>query len=298
MSDEAAARPKRLTVRGLIVPFASLAALLAAWRLGLKWLMPPIIALLVVYYVVLPRLVRAREERFHKQALRLLAAGKAAAVPELARRQILLQLFGTSGPIDAILGLAYAQNERWASAASHLAPALASATGPDRATLSANLTKALFATGDLGRARDTGMELIETGLKLPETLVLVARAFVGHGTVNDLVTSLLDEAESLSPSGDVRTMIELTRIEACLATGLKVPPLDDNVDSGQRFVRAWIHFVRGRLREHRGDLDAAAASYGKAEREAGEDVPVFASLAHARLGVIAGGEASSDARTH
>jgi len=298
MSDETAARPKRFAIRGLFVPFASLAALFIAWRLGLKWLMPPIVAFLAVYYFVLPRLVRAREARFQKQALRLLAAGKAAAVPELARRQILLQLFGSSGPIDAVLGLAYAQNERWASAASHLEPAMFAATGSDRAMLSANLTKALFATGDLGRAKDTGMGLIETGLKLPETLALVARAFVGLGMVNDLVTSLLEEAESLSPSEDVRTMIELTRIEACLATGRRVPPLDENADSGQRFVRAWIHFVRGRLREHRGDLDAAAASYGKAEREAGEDVPLFSSLAHARLGVLAGGGTAAERRIH
>lgn len=287
MPLESAERPKRIMVRGLIAPVVSLAALFAAWRLGCKWLMVPIAALVIVYYFFLPRLVRSREARFHKQALRLLATGKATAVPELARRQIVLQLFGSSGPIDAVLGLAYAQTERWASAAAHLGPALAAATGPDQAMLGANLTKALFATGELERAKDEGMRLIESGLKLPETLVLVARAFVGLGRVNDLVESLLDEAESLSPSEDVRTMIELTRIEARLATGRKLPSLDENADSGQRFVRAWIHFVRGRLREHRGDRDGAAASYGKAEREAGEDVPVFSSLAHARLGVLA-----------
>src|SRR4030042_851550 len=112
--------------------------------------------------------------------------------------------------------------------------------------LGANLTRALFAIGELDRAKDEGMRLIETGLRLPETLVLVARAFVGLGRANDLAESLLDEAESLSPSEDVRTMIELTRIEARLATGRRVPPLAENADSGQRFGRAWIHFVRGR----------------------------------------------------
>jgi len=298
MPDEKAARSRRLTTLGLAVPVVSFVALLAAWYYDKKWLMLPIAALAIAVYVVLPRLVRAREERFHRQALRLLATGKAAMVPELARRQLVLQLFGTSGPIDAILGLAYSQSERWPSAASHLAPAAAVTAGPQLATLRANLTKALFATGDLARAKDEGMSLLETGLKLPETLVLVARSFVGLGTVNDRVDALLDEAESRSPSDDVRTMIGLTRIEAQLATGSRVSSLDESADSGQRLVRCWIHFVRGRLREHRGDVDGAAASYGKAEREAGEDVPVFSALAHGRLGVLAGSKASAEGPTH
>ncbi|MCK9463286.1 MAG: hypothetical protein M0R80_27010 [Proteobacteria bacterium] len=281
-------RPRRFTVRGLAVPFASLVAMFVAWQLGVRWLMFPIGALLIVYYAVLPRLVRAREASFHKQALRLLATGKAAAVPELARRQLLLQLFGASGPIDAILGLAYAQSERWPQAAAHLEPAIAAAAGADALVLRANLTKALFAAGELDRARDEGLDLVEAGFRLPETLVLVARALVGLGRADDRVGALLDEAESLSPSEDVLTMIELVHIEAQLLTGRKVAGLSDNADSGQRFVRAWIHYVRGRLREHRGDLDGAAASYGKAEREAGEDVPIFSSLAHGRLGTLAG----------
>jgi tetratricopeptide (TPR) repeat protein len=293
MPDETAARRKSFEPRRLAVPLVSLIALFAAWQLDLRWLMLPIGALVVAYYFALPRLVRSREERFHRQALRLLATGKAAAVPELARRQLVLQLFGTTGPIDAILGLAYAKVERWASAAEHLEPAIAAATGPDHAMLRANLTKALFAKGALDRARDEGTSLMETGLKLPETLVLVARSYVGIGRADARVGSLLDEAESLSPSDDVRTMIELTRIEARLATGRKVPPLADDADSGQRFVRAWIHFVRGRLREHRGDVDGAAASYGKAEREAGEEIPVFSALAHERLGIIAGSRTST-----
>jgi hypothetical protein len=287
MSDEKAARSRRLTTLGLAVPVASFVALLAAWYYDRRWLMLPIAALAIAVYAVLPRLVRAREERFQKQALRLLATGKAAAVPDLAKRQLLLQLFGASGPIDAVLGLAHAQSERWPSAATHLAPAVAVATGSQLATLRANLTKALLATGDLAGAKDEGTSLLETGLRLPETLALVARASVGLGVADDRVSALLDEAESGSPSEDVRTMIGLTRIELQLATGRRVSPLDENADSGQRLVRCWIHFARGRIRELRGDVDGAAASYGKAEREAGDDVPLFSALAHERLGVLA-----------
>jgi hypothetical protein len=294
MLDGTTAHPRKRTTFSLVVPVVSFVGLLAAWYYDRRWLMLPIVALAIAVIFLLPRLVRSREVRFHKQALRLLATGKAAMVPELARRQLVLQLFGTSGPIDAILGLACSQSERWPSAASHLAPAVAVAAGPELAVLRANLTKALFATGDLSRAKDEGMGLLETGLRLPETLALVARSLVGLGTVDDLVSSLLDEAEAGSPSDDVRMMIELTRIEMRLATGRRVPPLADNADSGQRLVRAWIHFVRGRLREHRGDDDGAAASYGKAEREAGEDVPVFSALAHGRLGVLAGSRASAE----
>jgi hypothetical protein len=282
------ARPRRLTTWGIILPVASLAALLAAWHFDHLGLMIPIAVAAILAYALLPRLVRAREARFQKEALRLLATGRAAAVPELARRQLVLQLFGASGPVDAVLGLAHAQAERWPDAAAHLEPAVAAAAPAELPALRANLTKALFAIGDLARAREEGTALLETGPRLPETLALVARAAVGLGAADARVAALLDEAEAGAPSADVRTMIALTRVEAQLVAGRRAPELPESADSGQRLVRAWIHFARGRLRERRGDADGAAASYAKSAREAGEDVPLFAALAHARLGALAG----------
>jgi hypothetical protein len=59
-------------------------------------------------------------------------------------------------------------------------------------------------------------------------------------------------------------MIDLARIEMNLLTGRKPGDLPENADSPQRFVRAWIHVVRGLLREHRGDEEGAKKSYSKA----------------------------------
>jgi tetratricopeptide (TPR) repeat protein len=292
MLEGSAAPPRRTGVRRFAVPSATLVALLVSWWIGLLWPMIPISAFLAFYLFALPKLVRAREVRFQKEALRLLATGRGAEVPALARRQLALQLFGSSGPVDALLGIAYAQGERWVSAAAHLEPAVAAATGPDSAALRASLAKALFAIGDLDRAEDEGTRLLETGLRLPETLVIVARARQGLGRGIDRAGALLDEAAALAPSADVATMIALTRVESQLAADGVVDALADDLDSGQRFVRAWIHFVRGRLRERRGDPAGAAASYAKAEREAGEEIPVFGALAHQRLGALAASRVS------
>ncbi len=59
--------------------------------------------------------------------------------------------------------------------------------------------------------------------------------------------------------------------------------MPDGADSTQRFIRTWIHLVRGLLREKRGDPRAAARSYAKAVREGKEDRCWFANAAHGRI---------------
>ena len=68
-----------------------------------------------------------------------------------------------------------------------------------------------------------------------------------------------------------------------LATGRRAGQIPQGADSSQRFLRTWIHLVRGQLRERRGDADGATESYARAVREGQPERCWFADLAHERL---------------
>ena len=59
-------------------------------------------------------------------------------------------------------------------------------------------------------------------------------------------------------------MITLTRIEMALISGRKPGDLPEKADSASKLMRAWIHLVRGQIREHRGDREKAIQSFQKA----------------------------------
>jgi len=272
----------------------TLALLVVFWRLGQKWLAAPVIVFLILYYVFVPSLVRKRSERFHREALRLLSTGRAAEVPGLARRNLLLQLFGSSGPVDAKLGLAYSQMGRYRMAVPPLESAIPTASETERPALRAGLVKALLVTGDLGRAEAEGRRLLSSGLHLPETLAAVARARVGQGKCDDETWFLLEEAEELSPSDDVALMIDLTRIEMRIRTNRSPGEVPEGAISDQPFLRAWVHLVRGRLKERGDDPEGAVADYREAAAQGAEDSH-FAALAQERLERLATGPDSDGA---
>jgi tetratricopeptide (TPR) repeat protein len=300
MSDKENYEKLRISTGGIIAPLITLALLIVFWRLGQKWIVAPVIVFLLFFYLLLPWIVRGKAKAFHREALQLLATGKSAAVPDLAKKQLILQLFGPTGPIDAKLGLAYSQIGDHEQAQHCHHTAIPGAPASPRPALQAALTKALFVNGDLARAEAEGRTLLRSGLELPEIMVLVARSRVGLNKVDADTFDYLDKAESSSPSGDVQLMIDLTRIEAALATGRKPRDVPDGADSTQRFIRTWIHLVRGLLREKRGDPRAAARSYAKAVREGKEDGCWFANAAHGRiehLGLAVGLTGEDDQRS-
>ena len=49
-----------------------------------------------------------------------------------------------------------------------------------------------------------------------------------------------------------------------MQSGRKPGEIPEAADSSHRFLRAWIHLVRGLLREHRGDAEKAKKSFIKA----------------------------------
>lgn len=278
---------QKLSAGMIAAPAISLVAMFIAWRLDFKWLAAPIIALIILFYVFVPRLVRTRTRRFHKQSLALLAAGKAADVPRLARRNLLLQLFGASAPVDAKLGLAYSQLNEWNQAISHLESALPTAPETEQPALRLALVKALFITGDPARAETEALAVLRQGLRLPELLVIVARAQLGLDKKSNQVAKLLDEAETLRPPPDVETMIDLCRAELLLEQGKPPSSLPERQEPAQRFVRVWRDLVAGKLHESAGDVAAAVERYSAAVSLGRPERCWFSDLAYARLEKLA-----------
>ncbi len=257
-------RRKERSLSKVVIPLITLGLLLLFWRYNLKWMTLPVIGFLLFYYLLLPRIVRSQVERFHRKAILLLTSGRAKEVPRLVKRSILLQLFGPSASIDAKLGLAYLQCDAYELARSCLDNAIPSAPPTERPALQTGLVKALFVTGDLARAEAEGRSVLDRVTRLPELLVLVARARIGLGKADDTTRKMLDEAEALSRSEDITLMVSLSRIELALATGRKPDELPEKADSDQAFLRAWIHLVRGLLRQRKGSAAKAEKSFRKA----------------------------------
>ncbi len=257
-----------ISLTRVLIPIVSLGILFLCWRLDLKWVTAPVVLFLIIYYFVLPKLVRARLGRFHREALKLLTTNRAADVPRLARRNVFLQLFGPRGPLDAKLGLAYAATGEFAKAVSCFESAIPGASDEEKPALRAGLCKALFVCGEFGHAEAEGKKLINQGTRLPELLAAVARSRLGLGRNDDDARQLLNDAERLSPSADVRLMVDLTRIEMALDSGRKPREIPADADSIQPYLRGWIHLVRGGIRAHRGDAAGTRECYSKAIKTA------------------------------
>jgi tetratricopeptide (TPR) repeat protein len=287
-------KKKGISLSRALVPLITLGVLVFLWRYNLKWMTLPVIGFLVFYYMILPKLVRAQVNQFHRKAIILLTTGKAEEVLRLVKRSILLQLFAPSASIDAKLGLAYAQTEAYDRAASCFDNAIPAAPASERTALQTGLAKALLATGDLARAEAEGQAILYRVTRLPELLAVVARARVGLGKIDDETKRLLDEAEKQARTDDEMIMVTLTRIEAALTSGRKPPELPEGADSNQRLLRAWIHLVRGLLRDRREDAEKAKQSFKKAA----ELMPssFISKIAIERLETLTGDDASKESQ--
>ncbi len=214
MTSNAGYSGARLTVSRALVPLVSLGLIFLFWQSGYKWVAIPVLALLLLYYFALPKLVQTRLKRFRREAIGLLTSNKAQEVPGLVRRNIVLQLFGPQGPLDAQLGLAYVHSGDYARAIPCLESAVRHALPEEQITLRMGLAKALFMTGNLERAELEGSAVLKQGTRLPELLAIVARSRIGLGRGDEKTTAYLDEASELSPSDDVKSMIDLGYEEA------------------------------------------------------------------------------------
>jgi len=273
----------KMSSSGVLAPLVTLAALVVFWQLGQKWIAIPAVFALLCYYLLLPKIVRSKANKFHRDAIKLLALGKAEQIPILAKRQLILQLFAPSAPLDAKLGLAYVQIGKFGASIGSLENALTSAPEHEKPALRSGLAKALFVTGDPARAEVEGRTVIDKGTKIPELLAIVARSRIGLGKIDKLTFSYLAEAKKLSSNNDTKLMLDLTEIEVNILAGKKYQEIPEGADSDQRFLRIWIYFVRGKIRELKADDDGAAKNYTKAIKEGEKENCWFANLAHQRL---------------
>lgn len=263
-------RRKGLSPGRVIVPLVTLVILFALWRTGQKWTIIPVGLALLLGYVVLPRVRRARVERFHRKALMLLATGKAAEIPELVKRSIFLQLVGPRSALDAKLGLAYLQIGRYDFAMRYLSEAIGDATLEERAPLEIGLAKALFVMGEFERAESMATAVQKRGIRLSEMMCILARSRLvtsqSTGSVKRTVEALIEDAETLSPSEDVRWMIELIRAEVALRSGSSLPVVGVDGQPRDDFLKSWMYLVQGRIWEREGKLDKAKSSFQKAAK--------------------------------
>ncbi len=267
MSHPSPASNRKITILKILISPLCFLLIYFLWKHNLTLWTIPVAAFLVFYYAMVPGMARAAARRFNRQAVLLLTRGRAAEVQALVRNSFFFRLTAPLGLIDAKLALAYLAMEEYEAALTCFDRALPYADPSERPTLMVGRVKALFATGDFKKAEIEGENITDRIAKLPELLVMVARSRIGQGRNDDAAKYLLDEAETLSPTEDVRLMIALSRIESALLGGRKVPPLPDDADSNRKIVRAWIHLVRGLLREKKGDLKKAAQSFEKASSE-------------------------------
>ncbi len=257
--------PKRKTsISKLVLPLITLGILAILCRYNLKWGTLPIIVILLFYYFVMPKISKAVTDRFSRRAIMLLTGGKVSELIDLIKRGFFYQLFVPKEVLDSKAALAYLECELFSEALQCLERAIPYSDSRELTTLQIGLVKALFATGDFKRAELEGKNLIRNVVKLPELLAFTAGAGIALGKSDDETMRMLDEAEKLSPCDDVKLMIMLSRIEAALLQGRKLPDLENSADSSRKFLRAWIHLVRGKLREHRGDSEKAVQSFEKA----------------------------------
>ncbi|MBN2716279.1 MAG: hypothetical protein JXX14_10520 [Deltaproteobacteria bacterium] len=275
---------KKMSLTGLVAQLVTIGLLFIFWRLGQKWVVIPAAAILIFLFFFLPKAIGKLEQRFHKKALMMLSTGKAADVPPYAARQVLLSLFGASAPVDAKLGLALVQLGRFDEAVDCLAHAIPFAPTAELPGLQSAYVKSLLITGDAARAEAEGRSILKNGsVRLPEVLILTARARLGLEKTGPETAALLEEAESHVTSGDVELMRLLTQIEFQLVHRRKPSDLPNDADSTQPFMRVWIHLVRGKLREHRGKIKEALASYSKAVQQGKEERCWFADMARRRI---------------
>jgi tetratricopeptide (TPR) repeat protein len=271
--------------------------------MGQKWVVVPAVILLMFFFFFLPGIISKLEDRFHKKALMLLSTGRAKEVLELARKQILLSVFGDSAPVDAKIGLAYAQTGEFQLAAQYLETAIPHAPQAEKTALQAAFIKSLFVIGEPARAEAEAHKLLETGgPRLPEILIIYARCRLAVGKRDERTKAALDEAAALSLNNDTALMLALANIEYNMAIGKKALDVPGDADSPQRFLRVWKHMVTGRQREQRGKSDDAVLAYKKAVKEGGDEGCWFADIAHMRIEMLtksngaAAGQGSSDSR--
>ncbi|MBN2803508.1 MAG: hypothetical protein JXR91_10460 [Deltaproteobacteria bacterium] len=286
---------KKLSFSNVTAQIITIGLLFLFWQMGQKWVVVPASIILIFLLFFMPKIVARSEIRFHKKALKLLSTGKAAEVLGLARKQIILSVFGDSAPVDAKMGLAYAQIGNFYEASQYLENAIASAPQSELIVLKTAYIKSLFVTGEPAKAEKESKSIMDSfGIRLPEILIIRARARLASGRRDEETKGFLDEAAQMSMSKDEELMLKLTQIEFNMSIGKKAEDVPFDADSTQLFLRVWKNMVLGIQRERKGDIEKALSAYVKAEKEGRDERCWFADIAHMRIEAISAKNAQNN----
>jgi hypothetical protein len=121
------------------------------------------------------------------------------------------------------------------------------------------------------------------GPLIAETMIIVARSRTGLGKTDKTTSEYLKKAASLSLNNELQLMLDLAQIEFNLATGAKPKELPKNINSRQNYIKAWVLWVKGLLKEHKGQIDDAIKEYAKAIKQGRNERCWFSDLAKERI---------------
>lgn len=248
----------QLHPRNLFLPGTLLLVFLLRWKLAMPWWgLALILAVLPLYYFVLPKVVARRQREFEREVLRLLQQGRKSELLGAYRRQGLLRLLAPPGQLQRQLGFIYAEIGDFERARACYARAARQAPAGERLGILLGLAQARYRCGEYEGAEAVYREVLRRGQQLPEVLAGLAHTQVLQE--RDLGEALrhATRAVDLAPEGTIAAVARLTLAEVLLARGKPGKArgeLDEVVvPEGDRWLEARLSWVRALLAVNDGD---------------------------------------------
>jgi tetratricopeptide (TPR) repeat protein len=210
----------QLHPRNLFLPITLALVFVLRWKFAMPWWgLAGILAVLPVYYFLVPALVRRKERAFERDVMRLLQEGRKSELLRLYRDQTFLRLFATSDTLRKRLGFIYTEVGDFDRARACYARAARSAAPSDRLSILLGLAYARYRSGEYEGAETVYRELIRRGEQLPEVFAGLAHSLLLRNKERGEAARLSSRAIELADDASLAPGLHLTRAEALLAQG-------------------------------------------------------------------------------
>jgi tetratricopeptide (TPR) repeat protein len=248
----------QLHPRSLFLPGLLLVVFLLRWMLAVPWWgLAPFLAVVPVYFFVLPGIMARRQRALEHEVIKLLQQGRKSELMQAYRRHWLLRLFGAPARVQRQLGFINAELGDHERAAACYARAASAAPADERLGIMFGLAHARYRSGDYERAEADFREVLRRGQRVPEVLSGLSHCLVLLGRELGEALTLAKQAVSLAPDGAVGVAARLTLAEALLARGKPGKALGEldqvAVPDGDRWLDARVSWVRALLAVSDGD---------------------------------------------
>jgi tetratricopeptide (TPR) repeat protein len=206
--------------RGLFLPFSLALIVLLRWKFDTPWWgLAALLALLPVYYFVLPAFARRKERAFERELMRLLQQGRKSELLTLYRAQTFLRVFAPGDPLRKWLGFIYTELGDFERARACYARAARATSPAERLPVLLGLAYAKYRTGEYEGAEAVYRELIRRGQQLPEVFAGLAHTLLLGNKERGEAARLTSRAIEMSSDDTLTASLHLTRAEALLAQG-------------------------------------------------------------------------------